>query len=123
MGDHGNASARPTILPSPGGRAAVARALPVHLNSYINPLVYVRTVRVRVCVCVRGCAIPMGIQTATHAKFHEMANVYNILKKYQKIKLSEMGLPGGRNVPIPRGSILHPTRASQLPYNPKIDFC
>ncbi len=31
-----------------------------------------------------------------------------------------MGFPGVEMIPGPRGSILHPTRASQLPYNAKL---
>ncbi len=39
-----------------------------------------------------------------------------------KNEFSEVGLPGVENDPTPRGIILHPFLASQLPYIAKSDF-
>ena len=44
------------------------------------------------------------------------------LTNTRKIDFFKKCLPGGRNAPIPRGSILHHTKPSQLPYNAKIMF-
>ena len=43
-------------------------------------------------------------------------------KKCRKFDFSEWGLPGVEMIPRPRGSILHPSRASQLPYSAKSKF-
>ena len=42
--------------------------------------------------------------------------------KYSSFQVLIIGFPGGRNVPTPRRSILHPTKSSQLPYKAKIQF-
>ena len=37
-------------------------------------------------------------------------------RNLRKVDFPEMCWPGGQIIPTPRGSILHPTRASQVPY-------
>ena len=44
---------------------------------------------------------------------------WKIKKINKKSDLPEWCLPGRRIVPTPRGSILHPSRASQVPYKAK----
>ena len=45
-----------------------------------------------------------------------------ISKNYDYFDFFKINFPGVEMIPRPRGSILHPTRASQLPYNGKIKF-
>ena len=53
-----------------------------------------------------------------YLKSMETHRSQNVEKHY----FSEWGLPGVEMIPRPRGSILHPSRASQLPYSAKSKF-
>ena len=43
--------------------------------------------------------------------------IFVVLGKYQKYMFSQWGLAGVEMISTPRRSILHATRASQVPYN------
>ncbi len=48
--------------------------------------------------------------------------IWNIRKSCQKHDFFEIHFPGVEMIPRPRGSILHPTKPSQVPYNAKSYF-
>ena len=67
---------------------------------------------------------PMGPQGAQGGPWGPwiIKNIKNMVdvKNCQKIEFLGMGFPGVENDATPRGIILHPFPASQLPYRPKI---